>query len=172
MTNLLHDRPTVLGLIGAAILLVVLLAWLRGYFRRSYRYVAAPLLSQGEARFARALEAGLPGELRLLAKVRIADLLQPQASEGTETHRQAWIRIVGKHVDFVVADDAWIPWLAIELDDRTHEQAERRQRDQLVDAAFASAGLVLHRVRVKPDYRADVAAIRDLLRDPARLNGR
>jgi very-short-patch-repair endonuclease len=75
-------------------------------------------------------------------KVRLADVITCQPRDWEDYGRP----ISGKHVDFVLADAATMTILLIvELDDRTHCQPDRRERDRLVDAALASAGVpVLH----------------------------
>jgi hypothetical protein len=40
----------------------------------------------------------------------------------------------------------------VELDDKSHERADRKQRDGFVEAVFAAAGLELLRVRVQRSY--------------------
>jgi hypothetical protein len=62
-------------------------------------------------------------------------------------------RISAKHVDFLLCDPSDVsPVLAIELDDATHERADRRRRDAFLDEAFASAGLPLARFRAGTAY--------------------
>lgn len=143
--------------------LLLALIWATLALTKPYRYQSVPLLSAGEKRFATRLMQGLPTHLRLLAKIRVADLIQPIQKEGSAGQQRAFGRIVAKHVDFIVVDESWEVVLVIELDDSSHERPERRHRDDLLNRAFASAGMPLHRVRVKQDYRPDIAAIRRLL---------
>lgn len=56
------------------------------------------MLSNAERAFAAALEAALPPGARLLAKVRIADMIKP----ANASDRPAFFRISQKHLDFVV----------------------------------------------------------------------
>ncbi|SNB66520.1 Protein of unknown function [Arboricoccus pini] len=145
--------------------LLVALSWAILALTKPYRYQPTPLLSAGEKRFATKLLQNLPSHARLLAKIRVADLIQPVLKEGSAGQQRAFARIVAKHVDFVIVDESWNVLLAIELDDNSHERPERRRRDDLLNRAFASAGITLHRVRVKKEYRADIAAICRLLED-------
>lgn len=58
-----------------------------------------------------------------------------------------------KHVDFLVCDLKSVrPLVALELDDQSHARADRKTRDELVEAVFAAAGLPLLRVPVKSGY--------------------
>ncbi len=59
----------------------------------------------------------------------------------------AFRHINGKSVDFVLCDKAYIsPKLAIELDDKTHERPERKERDIEVERVLSEAGLPLLRI--------------------------
>jgi hypothetical protein len=154
---------TFLGLGVLLLIAVILLVWIAGKLSRPYRYRPISLLSEGEARFAHNLESFLPPNIRLLAKVRIADLLQPDGADDSRFQRTALGRIIAKHVDFVLLDNAWHVLMLIELDDQSHARRDRQRRDRLVDRAFESAGLPLYRVRTKKNYRADVVEIVRLL---------
>jgi hypothetical protein len=106
------------------------------------------LLSNAERAFAAALEAALPPGARLLAKVRIADMIKP----ANASDRPAFFRISQKHLDFVVTTRDWKPLAAIELNDRSHDSARRRARDEFLRQAFAAAGVPLHFVRAAARY--------------------
>ncbi|MCX6757626.1 MAG: DUF2726 domain-containing protein [Candidatus Nomurabacteria bacterium] len=58
----------------------------------------------------------------------------------------AFRHIDEKSVDFVVCDKAYIkPLLAIELDDKTHEREDRKDRDVEVESILKDAGIPLLR---------------------------
>ena len=60
--------------------------------------------------------------------------------------KAAFSHINGKSVDFVLCDKAYIaPRLAIELDDRSHEKEDRKERDTEVERILEEAGLPLLR---------------------------
>jgi very-short-patch-repair endonuclease len=84
--------------------------------------------------------------------------------------REFWQRfdsIKGKHVDFVVCDEALAPVVAIELDDAAHDEADRLARDEFVDSVLESADLPIVHVRGKRGYGLD--EIRQLLAPHLRL---
>ena len=59
----------------------------------------------------------------------------------------AFSHINGKSVDFVLCDKTYIsPKLAIELDDRTHERPNRKERDSEVERILKDVGLPLLRL--------------------------
>lgn len=67
----------------------------------------------------------------------------------------AFRHINGKSVDFVLCDKAYIaPRLAIELDDRTHERAERQARDGEVESILKQARLPLLRLDNRGNFNS------------------
>ncbi|HVT81710.1 MAG TPA: DUF2726 domain-containing protein [Phycisphaerae bacterium] len=97
------------------------------------------LMSRGEAAFYRVLVLAVGGEFVVMAKVRLGDVICARGGEWAE-RRQAWNRIWQKHVDFVLLDARDLRIRAVvELDDRSHDRADRRERDARVDAALRQA---------------------------------
>ena len=108
----------------------------------------------------------LTPEHTVFAKVRLADLVRVQVSG-----REFWQRfdsIKGKHVDFVVCDDSLAPVVAIELDDASHDEADRLARDQFVESVLESAALPIVHVKARRGYVLD--EIRQLLAPHLRLH--
>ena len=104
------------------------------------------LMSPGELKFFRALEGALAGNFRVFSKVRLADIVQPAKASNQNARYAAFGVIKSKHVDFVVCDPETLEFrLVVELDDKSHERADRAERDQKVDDLLAQAGIpVLH----------------------------
>lgn len=94
-----------------------------------------------------AAERNLPVPL-VLPSVRLAEVLEVDKASMTNRSRSvtAFNRIQSKQVDFVVCRPVDTrPMLIVELDDRTHQRQDRRERDAFVDTACAAAGLpILH----------------------------
>ncbi len=91
----------------------------------------------------------------MFAKVRLADLCQDL---DRWADIRAFNKVSSKHVDFVLCDaKTFRPVLAVELDDRSHLRANRRDRDALVDGIFRTMGLGVYRQWVRRSY--DPAAI-------------
>ena len=62
-------------------------------------------------------------------------------------------RIDRKHVDFLLCDAKTLkPILGIELDDKSHQRADRQERDDFVNNVFAAAKLPLMHVSVQSGY--------------------
>src|SRR5882757_2141320 len=142
----------------AAIVVLVLLAALAARRKQNTSSAATAyrrrdFLSRAERSFFGALQQAVDREGLIFAKVRLADLLAPAAGEASGGWQGAFNRIQSKHVDFVLCSlGDVVPKLAIELDDASHRQAKRRERDQFLDAACQSAGLPLLRIPAHRDY--------------------
>jgi hypothetical protein len=116
-------------------------------------YRRRDFMSKAERAFFRVLQQAVGRGGLVFAKVRLADLLTPAGGIGNEGYQAAFNRISAKHVDFVICGpDDVVPRLAIELDDASHRQATRQERDAFIDAALHSAGLPLLRVPAQGDY--------------------
>ena len=113
-------------------------------------YTSKPLLTEAERRFQHALRPHVPDSVLLCAKVRLLDVLEPPKGKQRQTSLN---RVSSKHLDFVLVDVATSRVLvAIELDDRSHERAKRRQRDEFLEAAMRSAQVPLCRIPAATHY--------------------
>ena len=109
------------------------------------------LLTQAERSLFGVLEQAVQADYYIFTKVRVADLLS--VKKGTEKRQGHQNRVTSKHIDFVLCDRTAIsPVLAIELDDSSHEAAERQARDLFLDGAFAAAELPLLHVKARRSY--------------------
>jgi very-short-patch-repair endonuclease len=137
----------------------LLLGWLSPSPRESGTKITFPygkrdLLSAAELTFFRVLKSQLPEEWHLVTKVNLADLFFVRQPHRNQAARN---RIDRKHVDFVICEARTMqPLLAIELDDASHERADRIARDQFVDRVFEVAGLPLLHVRFAWAYQPEV----------------
>ncbi len=102
------------------------------------------LFSKGEGAFFRVLSNAVQGRYLIMAKVRLSDLVLIRATGSTWA--KARNQIQSKHVDFVLLDPAGLTiQVVIELDDRSHEREDRKDRDALVDQILAEAEIpILH----------------------------
>jgi hypothetical protein len=133
---------------------ILLLIWLvRQFLQPTVRVEPVEtMLTAAEQRFYKALDAAIDGRLLILSKVRVADLLIVTSASRSARYR-VFRSIACKHVDFVLAEAENLqPIAAIELDDSSHQRADRRLRDQLLDDLFEKAGLPLLRFRAASHY--------------------
>jgi hypothetical protein len=161
------------ALIVAICFLVLLIALLRKvavdrplpYFTREF------LLSRGENVFYQTLRRAIPAHLMICPKVRMGDILN---CSGEAWKAGFGARISQKHVDFILADtDTTAIALAIELDDRTHKQRNRQERDEFVDKAFAAAKVPILRIPAAAAYDLRVlrTQIATLIKDTSTVAG-
>jgi hypothetical protein len=88
----------------------------------------------------------------LCTKVGLSDIFQVKIDEQSR-YRIYTNKIDRKHVDFLLCDPATMrPIMGIELDDKSHQRPDRRERDAFVDQVFAAAKLPLLHIPVKRTY--------------------
>ncbi len=165
MPDLLKTVPPVFfGLLAVVVVLVLLTAWLSAR-ARAIRYERIDsVLTAAERAFLRPLEEATPRGIIVLMKVRLADFLRVPRGIAGRDYWRSFTRISSKHADFLLCDARSLrPRLVVELDDRSHERVDRRERDEFMDRACRSAGLPVVRVRWQRTY--DLAELR------ARLEG-
>lgn len=103
------------------------------------------VLTTPEAIFLESLQAVLPEGHHVLAKVRLAEVLN--VSYGAADRSEAHARMGNKRLDFVVCDAAHVPILAIAFG----EDEDRRHRE-FIERVCAKVGLALERVPAQPAY--------------------
>ncbi|MBS1159834.1 MAG: topoisomerase [Proteobacteria bacterium] len=102
------------------------------------------LFSAAERSFLGVLDQAVDGHFRVFAKVRVADVLSIAIGTPKSLRQKAFNQISGKHFDFVLCRLGDLkPVCAIELNDKSHEQAERKGRDKFLEDACAAAGFPL-----------------------------
>lgn len=164
--NALYSNPgLLLATLALALLLSVCLYWLirlaGGGGAGLYTKVEC-LNSPAEQRFQHALEQAIKSlHLRVYLKVRLADVVSVRAELSGKAFWRAFAPIAAKHLDFVLCHADNRIYCAIELDDRSHQRPDRRDRDALVDEVLHSAGIPLLRVPIQKRY--DIAALQDQL---------
>lgn len=143
----------VLVLVVLGILAVLMAKLAGGGAKAGVYYLRKSLFTPAERSFLGVLEPNLPPAIRVFGKVRLEDILGVKAGLERGERQAARNRINRKHVDFLLvrANDL-SPVAGIELDDSSHEEEDRQQRDAFVDSAFASAGLPLLHFLVQKAY--------------------
>lgn len=111
------------------------------------------LLTPAELKFLAVLDQVIGSHYRIMAQVRLADILKVKSGLDNSTRSSAFNRIKAKHLDFVACDPSDMSVkFAIELDDSSHKQTKRMERDAFLNDAMMKAGIPLHRFAVKRDY--------------------
>lgn len=172
------DSLSLLRIVGLslAVCLVVapLLLWIWRRMQRppELRFARQPaLFTPAEIRFLLALQEAVGQEVVIVGKIRLADLIRPRPGQRPPQRQAAFNKIRSKHIDFVLLDPAdFVPLLALELDDSSHQRPDRVERDRFVDAACADAGLPLLRAPVRARY--DSGELRAFIRQAIRTQVR
>jgi len=115
--------------------------------------IANSLLTKAEMNFYQVLKNSIDNEKQIICpKVRMIDVL------WTKTYRVenklTFINKVNrKHFDFVICDKETLkPLMAIELDDKSHEEESRKERDEFVDALFTDLKFKVIHIPVQYAY--------------------
>lgn len=110
-----------------------------------YPYQKKYLLTKNEYYFYKKLKKITDEHnLQILAKIRLADLLDVKSGLNKKEWNIYFSKIKSKHIDFAVADDMKILFL-IELDDSSHNAENRIKRDDFVKNALTEGGYKLLR---------------------------
>lgn len=137
--------------VTAGLLAVILLGLLR--FRDKFRRRDA-LLTRAEIAFLWALEQVIASNERVMAKVRLLDVLEPAGAARAFVRARARLRQT--HVDFVVCHrDTLAIRYAITMDNRTDDSPSGRESHAFLEMAMKSAGVALHHVRARDRYKPE-----------------
>lgn len=82
-------------------------------------------------------------DLIICPKVRLLDIIEPR--KGEMDYKSLFFKVQAKHVDFVICDKDLRIKVILELDDNSHDQKNRQDRDAFVDQILTSVGYkVIH----------------------------
>lgn len=82
-------------------------------------------------------------DLIICPKVRLLDIIEPR--KGEKDYKTLFFKVQAKHVDFVICDKDLRIKAVLELDDNSHDQKDRQDRDAFVDQILTSVGYkVIH----------------------------
>ena len=111
------------------------------------------LFTPAERSFLGVLEQVVDGKLRIMGKIRLADIVKVKNGNNKSTWQKAFNRIKSKHVDFVACDAATLGVkFVVELDDKSHNQSERQDRDEVKDKILAAAKIPVFHFTAKRTY--------------------
>jgi len=124
---------------------------------QSYNYKKhARLFSPAERSFLGVLDLAVGNEYRIFAKVRVADVIEPERGLTRKNWQIAFNRVAGKHFDYVLCSPDTLEIKAVlELDDTSHSENRRISRDEFLQKACKSAGLKLIRIKAQRNYNIE-----------------
>lgn len=102
--------------------------------------------TRSEAAFYAGIRPKLPPGHHVFPKVRLSDLLDIPG-DGRQ-YWQAYGGVSQKHVDFVLCDAQFRPYLVVELDGKSHARPRQQRADATKDAVLEAAGIELLRLRI------------------------
>ncbi len=115
-----------------------------------------PLFTPTERTFLAALNQACGVNAIVFGKVRIADVIKPQAGLNQSQWQAAFNQISSKHFDYILCDPINLSVLAvIELDNSRHTQPKNVERDDFINELCASSSLKLHRFTVEYTYNVE-----------------
>lgn len=115
------------------------------------------LFSPAERSFLRVLNSAVAENFNIFAKVSVADVVSVKSIADRSAWQIAFNKIGAKHFDFILCDKGDLSIVcAIELDDKSHQQGDRIERDQLLENVCQSALLPLIRFEAKDTYSLQV----------------
>lgn len=111
------------------------------------------LFSPAERSLLGVLEQAVGAEYKIFGKVRIADVVSVKATPNRSSWQRAFNRINAKHFDFILCrpDDLSVA-CAIELDDKSHQRKQRKERDDFVANLCQAISLPLLQVSARRTY--------------------
>ncbi len=111
------------------------------------------LFSPAERSFYGVLVQTVGANIKIFGKVRVADLVIPQKGLSRSDWQKAFNKIAGKHIDFILCNSDNLSVIcAIELDDRSHQAAERQRRDEFIRGVCDKAKIPLIHITAKASY--------------------
>jgi hypothetical protein len=91
------------------------------------------LFSPAERSFLGVLDQAIGNEFRVFGKVRVADVVSVVNGFDRSAWRRAFNRISSKHFDFILCSRSDLSVVAaIELNDQSHQQHRRKERDVFI----------------------------------------
>lgn len=112
------------------------------------------LFTPAERSFLGVLEQSIDGSrYRVFGKVRLGDIVKPAKGLSQSKRQTAQNKVNQKHVDFVICKAGDLAVVGVvELDDKSHEKADRAARDEFVDQVLAGAKIPFVHFPVKNGY--------------------
>ncbi|NJC98119.1 MAG: DUF2726 domain-containing protein [Anaerolineae bacterium] len=109
-------------------------------------------ISAAELNFFFNLKSVVGDSAHIFSKLKLSDLFYAKTGEFGK-NRTYTNKIDRKHVDFLLCDAKTLkPILGIEHDDKSHQRADRQERDDFVNHVFEAAKLPLIHVSVQRSY--------------------
>lgn len=119
-----------------------------------YPYIKKQVLfSPAERSFLGVLDQAIGEEYLVFGKIRVADIVEPLRNLDNSKRQKAFNRISAKHFDFVLCNKGDLSVsCAIELNDQSHQQSKRQERDAFLVGLCQAISLPLIQVPAQRTY--------------------
>jgi len=157
MTATIVSRTPLILVAAAGIGVLILLVLLKKLLAKSGPVAGYKsrerVLTPAERSFFGALEISLGSQHRAFPKIRLADLIAPAFGTDRGAFQSALNRIAAKHVDFTLCRESDLAILGVvELDDASHDRADRQARYRFLEQALQFADIPLLRINAGRSY--------------------
>lgn len=126
-------------------------------------YAKKELLTNNEKYFYNDLKSVAKDlNLCVLAKIRLADLIEIVNSKDNREYYSLFGRIKSKHIDFALADEDLKIKLIIELDDKSHLKKSAIKRDKFKDEVLTKCGYTILRATNSNNLKTKIESILNL----------
>ncbi len=115
------------------------------------------LMTKAEYVFNKVLEEVIGDKYYIGRQVPLSDLVE--VIDSYKWNKSWRSKIDKKTIDFVLFNKAgYTPYLAIELDDSSHNRPDRMQRDEFVEDVLEKVGIRIERIKNAYSYNIEVIA--------------
>ena len=127
-------------------------------------YQAKYLLTKNEwYEYKKLKEYAAAYQLQVCPKVRLLDIVEPRKGDNYMSYLG---KIKSKHVDFLICDQNLHIKAILELDDGSHDTADRKARDTLVDEILQEVGYTVIHTRSITEATLQPLAPQDIQSTP------
>ena len=107
------------------------------------------LISQNEAEYFKAIASAIPVDYHVFPQINLASFID-------RTDNARYRNELFRNVDFLITDSEYSPKIVVEINDQTHLERDRRERDEKVAKICEEAGIPIIKLwtsyGVQPDY--------------------
>lgn len=153
LKSLVQGLTPILPLLILIFFLSILIFFLKSLFikKENPYYKKQYFLTPAELSFFKVLEQAVSKTYYIFPQIKLASLVEAKGKGSIYYSRHN--RIDRKTVDFVIADIiSCNPLLVIELDDSSHNNWDRWERDAFCNEVLKQTGIPILRIPVKSDY--------------------
>lgn len=107
------------------------------------------LISRNEAEYFKAITSAIPVDYHIFPQINLASFID-------RTDNARYRNELFRNVDFLITDSEYAPKIVVEVNDQTHLERDRRERDEKVAKICEEAGIPIIKLwtsyGVQPDY--------------------